>query len=85
MNKHPINHVFQGIKYHNLVAQKPDIGLACYKCYSEQGNPCSLDPSNPDLNILIKSCYQVNDGSDCLSCSDSTPKCHVKNSCLSGQ
>lgn len=87
MNKHPINHVFQGIKYHNLVAQKPDFnsGLACYSCRSDRGNPCSFNPSDSSYNVSSKRCDQATDGTNCLDCSDGTTPCTYYNSCLPGK
>jgi hypothetical protein len=85
MNKHPINHVFQGVKYHNLVAQKPDFtGLACYKCYDKNGDSCAIDSRNQDYGMgipipCIKSNY-FNSGGDCTLCSDKP--CPINNSCL---
>ena len=88
MNKHPINHVFQGLKYHNLASQvMPNLsdGNACYLCSSDRGNPCSLNPSDPSYNVSIKPCNRANDGADCLDCSEGTTPCTYYNSCLPGK
>lgn len=89
MNKHPINHVFQGIKHPITSQVRPDFtsGLGCYLCTTNNGDDCSVNPNDKDyynISGTIVRCDQSQaykaGNATCSDCSEK--RCPDNVSCL---